>query len=240
MSNKIINKITFTEDFWFDHEGPNPNAKKRVRTVQKHGGTGFGDDWKPYPKVKEEWRKLTLFKKNFEILFNAGLNVIVGENGSGKSTLLRLLTKHDMYSGVKIEASGEYRILDFETGNARYSIQPDPEGPNYVRDIASLWFVQEESHGETLSKQFRAVMDCDGICVMLDEPETALSIPNQYRYWDMLKEKAKTNQIIMITHCKTFIENADYVFDMTTHAWMSGHEYIKKCTTKKRDKSCKL
>ena len=238
MRNRIINKITFTEDYWFDHMGDNPKAKKKTRTVQKPGGRGFGEEWKSYPKVKEEWIKLTLFKKGETIEFATGLNVIVGQNGSGKSTLIRLLTgrKDD---GYVIDATGAYRMLDFETGNARYAFDPDPNSDSFMNDSIAKWFANEESHGETLTRQFNAILDCEDTCIILDEPETALSIMNQYKYRELLSEKSKTNQIIIVTHCKTFIEGAANVFDMSARKWTTGDEYIRECSKPKYWKSCK-
>lgn len=233
MGNRNIKKITFDKPYWFDHNGDNPKAVEKRGIVEERVNYYYDDNHRRImkPKRLRIWKKLVVFKKNETIEFRPGLNVIVGENGSGKTTLLKIMARIAMngsVEGVSIDASGAVRYLDFETGNPRFSIKPNPDSKNFTSQVYSMWNVCEESHGETLTKTFDSVIDCEDNCIFLDEPETALSLKNQYRYLDMMRAKSETNQIIMVTHCKTFIENSEEVFDMNTRKWMSGEAYIKK------------
>ena len=58
----------------------------------------------------------------------------------------------------------------------------------------------------------------------MDEPEQGLSLKNQKKYIEKLKALNKT--IIIITHCKTFVENVDEVFDVETMQWINSIEYL--------------
>lgn len=234
MNNHIIKKITFNKSYWFEHNGNNPNAIAKIEKLKKEQFFWSFDSSGKIVKEKgdiRKWKKLTIFKKNESIVFQPGLNIIVGENGSGKSTLLKCII--DAAFGklqsdkLVVDAEGDIRALDFETGNPRYSICPHPDDKSFLKDSIGLMFVNQESHGETLTKVFSEIINCNETCIILDEPETALSLKNQYKYLNMLKEKSKTNQIIAVTHCKTFIENSEKVFDMNKRRWMTGEEYIK-------------
>lgn len=236
----MIERIKFLEEVWFDHLGDNPKAIKKIELVEDRDPWIY-DEQKPWRRIRKkakrqrEWLKLTIFKKNTEIEFKPGLNIIVGENGSGKTTLLKALTSPQFQkdNSIHLEASGVYRALDFETGNPRFSINPDPNSKNFINQTLSWLGTIQESHGETIKRIFNQILsECHNECIILDEPETALSLRSQFIYASLLKEVSKNNQIIAVTHCKTFIEMADNVFDMDKRKWTTGKKYISSLNLK--------
>jgi predicted ATPase len=86
----------------------------------------------------------------------------------------------------------------------------------------------EESHGETTRGVFENFLHATQSLIVFDELETALSLKAQYEYWVKLKKLSENNQIIMITHSKVFMEEAEELFDMESKGWMKTSEYLKK------------
>ena len=64
--------------------------------------------------------------------------------------------------------------------------------------------------------------------MFLDEPESALSIRNQFKLTKNIQEvSAKNNvQFLIATHCLPLIESVEYVYSMEHLSWMSSVEFI--------------
>lgn len=81
-----------------------------------------------------------------------------------------------------------------------------------------------ESHGETREGVLLGILQNNFDILLLDEPEQGLSLKNQLKYFNKLKE---TNKIIIInTHSKVFIENVEEVFDVEIMKWVNTKEYL--------------
>ena len=70
----------------------------------------------------------------------------------------------------------------------------------------------------------RKVANC---VVMLDEPEAALSLKNQYQLCQVIKEAVKRNtQLVIATHCLPLIQEAEFVYSLEHETWMSSTKFI--------------
>ena len=153
------------------------------------------------------------------------LIMLQGENGSGKSTLL-----HSIYyalrgqqvegyiyrldtGGLKI---GEVYLFDAEAHNPRTNLEFFKDDP-HTRE-----FLEMASHGQVMLSMFRENFPSlpDGACLLLDEPEMALSVSNQRRILKMLLELVdrKHFRVICATHSPVLIEAPEtYTINLDNH-----------------------
>ena len=153
------------------------------------------------------------------------LIMLQGENGSGKSTLL-----HSIYyalRGQQVDGYvyrldpgdvklGEVYLFDAEAHNPRTNL-------DFFKDDARMReFLQMASHGQVMLSMFRENFPSlpDGTCLLLDEPEMALSVSNQRRILKMLQELVdrKHFRVICATHSPVLIEAAEtYTINLDNH-----------------------
>jgi predicted ATPase len=152
------------------------------------------------------------------------LILLTGENGCGKSTLL-----HSIYHALRgDEIEGYiYRLenyppvpqaflFDAEQHNPRMHLELFENNPQ-MRD-----FVASASHGQVMLSLFRETFPAlpEGTCLLLDEPEMALSGSNQRRILKMLMELVdqKKFRIICATHSPILIDAPEtYVINLDNY-----------------------
>jgi predicted ATPase len=185
-------------------------------------------------KIKKDYRNL---KKN-SIIKLKDITLLVGEQGCGKSTLLGLLQKHDEeYINVKIS---DYTIkngintyyFDSEKMNPRIQNIHDfsnPDGTSRGIGIGNGFMSRFKSHGETLKNYTVGAISKANDCVLfLDEPESALSLKNQFKLASEIKNGLKNNvQFIIATHCLPLIESIEEIYSLEHNKWMKSNEFIK-------------
>lgn len=72
-----------------------------------------------------------------------------------------------------------------------------------------------------------AIKKAENCIIFLDEPESALSLRNQYNLVKEIDNANKRNcQIIVATHCLPLIEYADNVLSLEHKKWMSNNDFI--------------
>lgn len=173
-------------------------------------------------------------KKGFEIVCD-NVNLLVGDQGCGKSTLLNLLQK----SHKDIEISLAEHVLkngiktfyfDTEKDNPRMK---DPQmfsdasgrskGIGFGGAIASRF----QSHGEVLeSFTIGPLKKAKNSVIFLDEPESGLSITNQYKLIDAICKAVEGGcQLFIATHCYPLIECFN-VISLEHNQQMTGVEFI--------------
>jgi energy-coupling factor transporter ATP-binding protein EcfA2 len=163
----------------------------------------------------------TLYKANTEFVLKNGINLLVGDNGCGKSTLIKQFIKvnKENLKGLKVFN------VDMEKSNPKVTT-PNPEKgfTHSAQEVNNIFMWAAESHGETREGVLLGVLSLDFDMLFLDEPEQGLSLRNQLKYLNKLKETGKP--IIISTHSKTFIENVEEVYDVETMMWINSKEYL--------------
>lgn len=181
--------------------------------------------WGRAPKLTKKERMVEntytykkLFNKGDEFNTISGVNILVGDNGCGKSTLLREFLKQNRIKNTI--------YVDLEKANPKIS-KPNPEnGDAYSgHEVLNMFMWAVESHGETREGVLLNVLSHEFNLLILDEPEQGLSLKNQKKYIDALKNLNK--DIIVITHSKVFIENVENIFDVETMKWVNSKEYLE-------------
>lgn len=185
-------------------------------------------------KVKNKYRTLP---KDLTIELRP-LTLLVGEQGCGKSSLLKLLQENSSeielsLSDCVLKNSIDSFYFDTEKMNPRtadvQSSYTTPGGGSKgigLRGAISTYF---KSHGETL-KEFTVnrIHQAENCVLLLDEPESALSLRNQYKLCEEIKKSVDRNtQIIMSTHCLPIIESVEEVYSLEHHRWMTSKEFIE-------------
>ena len=155
------------------------------------------------------------------------LILLTGENGCGKSTLLHSIyyaLRGDQVDGYiyRLEnpvESPKIFLFDAEQHNPRMHLDLFEGNPKMQE------FVSSASHGQVMLSMFRDTFPAlpEGTCLLLDEPEMALSNSNQHRILKMLKELAEQKRfhIICATHSQVLIDDKEtYVINL--------HNYINR------------
>jgi predicted ATPase len=139
------------------------------------------------------------------------------------------------YTGeLKVEGDLTYRntiYFDAEKDNPVVAIPQmiNPGNKNFLNLTAALFDAQEESHGESMLPVLTYILQNAKNCtIFMDEPETALSLKNQY--WlvkQMIKSSIENkNQIIISTHALGIIQHFPMVFDMEAREWINRETYL--------------
>jgi predicted ATPase len=152
------------------------------------------------------------------------LILLTGENGCGKSTLLHSIYyafRGDQVDGYiyRLEdqvATPKVFLFDAEQHNPRMHLELFEGNPRMQE------FVSSASHGQVMLSMFRETFPAlpDGTCLLLDEPEMALSTSNQHRILKMLKELAaqKNFRIVCATHSPVLIDDKEtYVINLDNY-----------------------
>lgn len=204
--------------------------------------------WENARLTKEESRIETkvphvdLYPAKLKIEFKEGINLIVGDNGSGKTTLAHIIAKFVSGDDKKLREEGvEIDMVnltvnnlcgwDFEKDNPTVNekMRPNPDdSKNFMSQTLSLMSTNQESHGETNKGILDAFEGVKGYLIIFDEPDSGLSLFAQYKYWNKLKTLAENNQVILISHSKVFIEEAEEVFDLSSKKWTNSKKYLNK------------
>lgn len=161
----------------------------------------------------------------FTVVFKEGINIIVGENGSGKSTLLELTMSYKNKNIVEIDyIPKEYHYFNTEKHNPR--IKGDLSSSKSIGFDVTSRFV---SHGQALLPIILASNSFKDSTLIIDEPEAGISLSNQKRVLEALKEAVNNNcQVLVATHSYILIKNVPEVFSMDDKKWVSSESYLKK------------
>lgn len=182
---------------------------------------------------KNDYRNLT---KGFTIPLRE-ITLLVGDQGSGKSTVLTLLKQADsttldidLTDFTKNRGVNSY-YFDTESMNPRVSSLDDyttPSGASKGIGVAGFLQSKFQSHGQVM-ELFTVEMlpKAKDSVILLDEPESGLSIKNQYKLIKGI-EKAKDNrcQLVIASHCIPVIQHFNEVFDMEKGLWVSSKDYL--------------
>lgn len=152
---------------------------------------------------------LDCFFKNQKFEFKP-ITLLVGDQGSGKSTLLSylsMITKNPNDRSFQVmsddtKQNGTF-IMDMEKNNPRHET-PNANSPAAYKNTFMSHF---QSHGEVLLPVLNVLDKLTDTIILLDEPETALSLRSQFKMIDCFKRALeRNNQIIIATHNLLFME----------------------------------
>lgn len=185
-------------------------------------------------QLKEKYRTLP---KDLMIELRP-LTLLVGEQGCGKSSLLDLLQKNSnkielgLSDNVLKNSIGSF-YFDTEKMNPRtvdaLSAYTNPDGTSKGIGMGNALMTHFKSHGETL-KEFTVnrIHQAKNCVLLMDEPETALSLRNQFKLGDeLMKCEDRNTQVILSTHCLPLIMMVDEVYSLEHHQWISSKEFVK-------------
>lgn len=101
------------------------------------------------------------------------------------------------------------------------------KGIGYGGALASRF----KSHGEVLREFTVNAIPLSKNCVLfLDEPESALSVKNQYLLSKHINEAPSRNvQLVISTHCIPIIESVPEVYSLEHKRWMYSKEFLESC-----------
>ena len=174
-------------------------------------------------------------KKGLHIDFK-DVTLLVGEQGCGKSTLLEMLQKN---KGIEVKLSDDVITngintfyFDSEKMNPRITdpqMYSTPSGVSVGIGVGGAIKSRFMSHGEVLREYtVNRIKDAKDCILFLDEPESALSLKNQYKLVKEIKKCAKNNvQLIISTHCLPIIESVEDVYSLEHKKWMTSKEFIE-------------
>lgn len=217
------------------------SRKVRVEKVQK----------KRYERGKSEYKYFELIPSGMSIDFS-DITVIVGDNGIGKSTLLKTLkmpdftrvSEKEVTNVIKKYVNNGTRILkytklpngilllnDLHKSSVRKDIGDKLSadaffGRGNIEDTASFLLSSDDSNGEALIDIYKG-LDYKNSLIILDEPETSLSLRSINKLKQQIINLSKDNQVIISTHHPYIMELCETVFDMETKQVVNTAEYLK-------------
>jgi len=165
------------------------------------------------------------------------VNLFVGDQGCGKSTLLKLLQTN--HSDVKLTFSDyvkkngvETFYFNSEIDNPRIKdpeLFTKPNGEDVGIGYGGALISRFKSHGEILEKFIiNPLLNAKNCVILLDEPESGLSITNQFKLIDAIKTAVNNNcQLFIATHCYPIIEQFN-VISLEHNQQMIGVDFITK------------
>lgn len=106
-------------------------------------------------------------------------------------------------------------------------------GDEIKMDVATAAAATMQSHGQSIFPLIRkATEGVKNSVILLDEPETALSIRSQHKIAKILIDLAQHNQIIVATHSPIIMAIADEVLSLEHRKWMKREEFVETQTIK--------
>lgn len=184
-------------------------------------------------KIKESDYNL----KKGKVIELKPITLLIGEQGCGKSSLLDFLRENNNTS-IDIIMEDNFTdtvssfFFDTEKMNPRLSSLDNYSTPNGTSSgigIASALMSHFQSHGEVLREfTVNRVQEAKDCVMLLDEPEAALSIKNQYLLAERIINNKNNVQFIIATHCIPLFELVGYAYDLEHYKWVTFNDYIRK------------
>lgn len=164
------------------------------------------------------------------------ITFLVGDQGCGKSTILDGLQKQSRFLETILTPEGEKGVSTFYFDSEKMNPRTkDPSeyaninGENIGIGFGNALGSRFTSHGETLVQfTVEAVKDGKNCIIFIDEPESGLSLRNQYKLWNEIEQAAKRNcQIIISTHSLALINAVPTVLSLEHKEWMESSKFVE-------------
>lgn len=164
------------------------------------------------------------------------ITLLVGDQGCGKSTLLNGIQENDEFLEMHLSELGQKGVdsfyFDSEKMNPRIkdpNTYTNMDGSSKGIGFSGAVTTRYTSHGETLVLfTVEALKQAENSVIILDEPESGLSLKNQFLLAKEIKEAAKRNcQLIIATHSLVLIKAFKNVLSLEHKKWMKSVEFVK-------------
>ncbi len=168
-------------------------------------------------------KKHRCFKKGATIEFKDNLTLLVGDQGVGKSTILKTLQNFNNYKDtIAIKTNGNVSTLSFDTEKDNPRMQGS-FGEDPLFQVTSMF----SSHGETILPLMKHITKEKDRLIMIDEPESGLSIRSQYKLVKFFKKAVKNKcQLLVATHSIAIIQSYKEVFNLEIMKYQSSKDFI--------------
>ena len=95
------------------------------------------------------------------------------------------------------------------------------------KDLDGMVINSHRSHGETILPMLRELVKIKNHVILLDEPETSLSIRSQYKFANIIQKLvANGNQLFIATHSPIIMGFHGEVLSLEHKKWMSSDEFL--------------
>ena len=135
-------------------------------------------------------RKFRNFVPKTIIDLNRDITLLVGDQGTGKTTILQELTKGNKSEEIETKMVGKDEVFvcsfDAELNNPR-----NKQRIETGYDVVIRW----KSHGEALFPIIKSSEKFSNQIILIDEPESGLSIRSQHLIVDSLLKSSSKNQL---------------------------------------------
>lgn len=239
----FLKNINFTQSIEFETTRQSHTSRKtRVET------------YKDRMSRKRQTTWFEVIPKDFNIDFS-DITIIVGDNGYGKTTLLkefklpdfsRCSTKEEVQAIFGKYLKNDRRTLTLKATPAgvmilnelhKSAIQKEMNAKNSAdmyfgkegatNDFVNLIMASDDSNGEVVIDILFS-LDVENTVIVLDEPETSLSLKSIGKLKSLISEWSKKNQLIISTHHPYLMQMAPQVFDIERGKFVDTNEYLKQ------------
>jgi predicted ATPase len=238
----FLNKIEFKTNIEF--EATRQNQLSRKTRVEKYQSRSKKMMEETYFEVIPQGLSIEL----------TDITIIVGDNGCGKTTLLKQL-KLPSFENCKNQKEAIDKFNSYTENNIRkLTFQKTPSGimllnelhknaiqkeigdkidaDSYfggkefgINDVAAHLLSANDSNGEVVI-DILFKLDIENSIIVLDEPETSLSLKSIIKLVKKIKELSKTNQIIISTHHPYLMSINEKVYDIETGNYIDTKKYF--------------
>ena len=178
-------------------------------------------------KLNSDWE--CFFKgQKFEFM---PITLLVGDQGAGKSTLLNIIKTivkkpdtRDVELVVDDTKQNGLFCMDMENDNPRIT----QGNPFNQEEYKNSFLSKFQSHGEALLPVIKTIDSLSDTIILLDEPETALSLRSQFLMVECFKRALeRNNQIIIATHNYVFMEAfSDSILSLENMKYTSFKKFL--------------
>jgi len=175
-------------------------------------------------RFTEDWR---CFKAGDSFGFCPGINLLVGDQGCGKSSLFTVLRN----AGGNGDKNLKEKATVWGDKSQLFSFDFEHENPRtvgyFLDDTVSQVASMLSSHGECSRALFAAMKTASDCVLLMDEPDTALSMRSCGLLVRQLKALVDRNsQVIIAVHNPVVIQAFDEVLSLEHHRWMKSTDFI--------------